>query len=74
MHDWFCQIELIESIWKKKAELRENSIVGEDGIQAKYYQDKGVILRLKGGASDTPPTTIRFLSFSCSFFGKNFNK
>ena len=25
MHDWFCQIELIESIWQNKAELRENS-------------------------------------------------
>ena len=22
MYDWFCQIELIESIWQKKAELR----------------------------------------------------
>ena len=26
MHDWFCQIELIESIWQKKAEVRESSI------------------------------------------------
>ena len=26
MHDWFCQIELIESIWQKKAELRESYI------------------------------------------------
>ena len=26
MHDWFFQIELIESIWQKKAELREGSI------------------------------------------------
>ena len=25
MHDWFCQIELIESIWQKKTELRESS-------------------------------------------------
>ena len=24
MHDWFCQIELIESIWQKKGELRES--------------------------------------------------
>ena len=24
MHGWFCQIELIESIWQQKAELREN--------------------------------------------------
>ena len=23
MHDWFYQIELIESIWQKKAEIRE---------------------------------------------------
>ena len=27
MHDWFCQIEPIESIWQKRAELRESSIV-----------------------------------------------
>ena len=26
MHDWFCQIELIESILQNKAELRESSI------------------------------------------------
>ena len=26
MHHWFCPIELIEPIWQKKAELRENSI------------------------------------------------
>ena len=26
MQDCFCQIELIESIWQKKAELRESSI------------------------------------------------
>ena len=26
MHDWFCQIELIELIWQKKTELRESSI------------------------------------------------
>ena len=26
MHDWFCQIELIESICQKKVGLRENSI------------------------------------------------
>ena len=27
MYGWFCQIELIESIWQKRAELIENSIV-----------------------------------------------
>ena len=26
MHDWFCQIELTESICEKKAEFRESSI------------------------------------------------
>ena len=24
MHDWFCQIWLIESIWQKKKELKES--------------------------------------------------
>ena len=26
MHDWFYEIELFESIWQKKAELRETSL------------------------------------------------
>ena len=24
MHDWFCQIELIEPIWQKKVEFKKN--------------------------------------------------
>ena len=28
MHDWICQIVLIELIWQKKLELKESSIVG----------------------------------------------
>ena len=27
MHDWFCEIDLIESIYQKKAELMESSNV-----------------------------------------------
>ena len=25
MHNWFCQIELIQLIWQKKAKLKESS-------------------------------------------------
>ena len=32
MFNWFCQIELIESIWKKKAELRESSLHHSDSF------------------------------------------
>ena len=27
MHYWFCQIELIESIWQKKTDLKKSSTI-----------------------------------------------
>ena len=39
MHYWFCQIELIESIWQKKTGLKESSTI-EFSLNTQYNNSK----------------------------------